>query len=124
MPDRYLESLVCPLPDDIARLIGAGEIDLALQLIERRLKEPLPEMLKTRLETERFLLPKRVKSYTLSHEELLAEMQKRIPDFTADELNGLLLNGLLLNRLLCRIGRRLIAVKICVAVLIVLIVHL
>ena len=37
MPDRYLESLVCPLPDDIARLIGAGEIDLALQLIERRL---------------------------------------------------------------------------------------
>ena len=50
-------------------------------------------MLKTRLETERFLLPKRVKSYTLSHEELLAEMQKRIPDFTADELNGLLLNG-------------------------------
>ena len=39
MPDRYLESLVCPLPDDIARLIGAGEIDLALQLIERRLKE-------------------------------------------------------------------------------------
>ena len=93
MPDRYLESLVCPLPDDIARLIGAGEIDLALQLIERRLKEPLPEMLKTRLETERFLLPKRIKSYTLSHEELLAEMQKRIPDFTADELNGLLLNG-------------------------------
>lgn len=93
MPDRYLESLVCPLPDDIARLIGAGEIDLALQLIERRLKEPLPEMLKTRLETERFLLPKRVRSYTLSHEELLSEMRKRVPDFTADELNELLLNG-------------------------------
>ncbi len=93
MPDRYLESLVCPLPKDIAALKGAGEFDLALQLIERRLKEPLPDMLKTRLETERFLLPKLAGSYTLSHEELLAELQKRVPDFTADELNELLLNG-------------------------------
>ncbi len=93
MPDCYLESLVCPLPKDIAALKGAGEFDLALQLIERRLKEPLPKMLKNRLETERFLLPKLAGSYTLSHEELLAEMQKRVPDFTAGELDELLLNG-------------------------------
>ena len=93
MSDRYLESLVCPLPKDIAALKGAGEFDLALQLIERRLKEPLPDMLKTRLETEKFLLPKLAESYTLSHEDLLAEMQKRVPDFTAEELNELLLNG-------------------------------
>ncbi|MBQ7655656.1 MAG: transglutaminase domain-containing protein, partial [Clostridia bacterium] len=93
MSDRYLESLVCPLPKDIAALKGAGEFDLALQLIERRLKEPLPDMLKTRLETEKFLLPKLAENYTLSHEDLLAEMQKRVPDFTAEELNELLLNG-------------------------------
>ena len=93
MPDRYLESLVCPLPKDIAALKGAGEFDLALQLIERRLKEPLPDMLKTRLEAEQVLMPKLAGSYTLSHEDLLAEMQKRIPDFSSEELNELLLNG-------------------------------
>ncbi|MBR5108895.1 MAG: transglutaminase domain-containing protein [Clostridia bacterium] len=93
MSDRSLESLSCPLPKDIAALKGAGEFDLALQLIERRLREPLPAMLKTRLETERFLLPKLAGSYTLSHEELLNEMQRRVPDFTAEELNTFLLNG-------------------------------
>lgn len=93
MSDRYLESLVCPLPKDIAALKGAGEFDLALQLIERRLKEPLPDMLKTRLETERFLLPKLAESYSLTHEDLLAEMRKRVPDFTAEDLNEFLLNG-------------------------------
>ena len=93
MPDRYLESLVCPLPEDIARLKYAGEIDLALELIKRRLQEPLPTMLKTRLEAEQFLLPKLTASYTLSHEELLEAMQLRVPDFTLEELNELLLNG-------------------------------
>ena len=93
MSDRYLESLACPLPKDIAALKGAGEFDLALQLIERRLREPLPSMLKTRLETERLLLPKLAGSYTLSHEELLAEIRRRVPDFTAEELNEFLLNG-------------------------------
>ena len=37
MPDTFLQSLSCPLPEDIAHLKGAGEYELALRLIDRRL---------------------------------------------------------------------------------------
>ena len=93
MPDRYLESQVYPLPQDIARLIGAGEFDLALKLIECRLREPLPAALRARLEAEQKLLPCLPDTYTLSHKELLRELQERVKDFTAQELDELLLNG-------------------------------
>ncbi|MBQ7657021.1 MAG: transglutaminase domain-containing protein [Clostridia bacterium] len=93
MPDRYLESQVYPLPQDIARLIGAGEFDLALKLIARRLREPLPAALRARLEAEQKLLPCLPHTYTLSHEDLLRELQERVKDFTARELDELLLNG-------------------------------
>ena len=83
--NKLLNSSNVFLNSSIAALKGAGEFDLALQLIERRLKEPLPDMLKTRLETERFLLPKLAESYSLTHEDLLAEMRKRVPDFTAED---------------------------------------
>ena len=56
MPDRCLQSLVCPLPEDIKNLKGAGEFDLALALIEERLAGDLPQMLRQRLEAEKYLL--------------------------------------------------------------------
>ena len=95
MSDRYLESLVCPLPEDIARLKGAGEYDLALALIRRRLGQPLPEMLKTRLEAEAYLLPQLSEQYSLTEAELLSRLQEKVEDFTPEELHGLLLDGLL-----------------------------
>lgn len=94
MPDRYLESLVCPLPEDIAHLKGAGEYDLALRVIERRLERDLPQMLRQRLETERMFLQRLPKCYTLKKEDFLAEMRERGPaDFSEEELDELLLDG-------------------------------
>jgi len=95
MPDRYLQAFTCPLPEDIARLKGAGEIDLALELIDRRLKKPLPEMLRARLEAERMLLSRLADSYTLTHEQLLHAMRARVKSFTDQELQNLLAEGLL-----------------------------
>ena len=94
MPDRYLESLVCPLPEDIAHLKGVGEYDLALKVIERRLERDLPKMLRQRLETERMFLQRLPKCYTLKKEDFLAEMRERGPaDFSEKELDELLLDG-------------------------------
>ncbi len=93
MPDTDLKSLPCPLPDDIAALKGAGEFGLALQLINRRLQKPLPEMLRTRLETERRLLPRLAAQFPLTEEQLLDEFRGRIPDFSEADLEVLLLDG-------------------------------
>lgn len=95
MPDRYLESLTCPLPEDISRLKGAGEISLALELIDKRLAQPLPKMLRTRLEAERTLLPQWAERYPFTHEQLLMEMRSRVPGFTDQELRQMLDDGLL-----------------------------
>lgn len=93
MPDRYLQSLLCPLPEDIAHLKGAGEYDLALELIERRLQRPLPRMLRTRLETERDFLKRLPDDYPLTHEQLLLAMRQRVKSFTDQELQTLLADG-------------------------------
>ena len=94
MPDRYLESLVCPLPEDIAHLKGAGEFDLALQVIDRRLANPgLPAMLRQRLETEKMFLRRLPGCYTLDKQALLNEMRERVPDFQKAEIDEFLLDG-------------------------------
>jgi len=94
MPDRYLTSLVCPLPEDIAHLKGAGAFDLALEVISRRLERPhLPQMLRQRLETERMFLQRLPRCYTLTEDALLSEMRERVPDFEKAEITELLLDG-------------------------------
>ncbi|MBR1607463.1 MAG: transglutaminase domain-containing protein [Clostridia bacterium] len=93
MPDRCLQSLVCPLPEDIKNLKGAGEFDLALALIEERLAGDLPAMLRQRLEVEKYLLPQLANAYTLTHEQLLLAMRQRVRSFTDQELEKLLSEG-------------------------------
>lgn len=93
MPDRYLASLVCPLPEDIAHVKGAGEYELALRMIEKRLQRDLPHMLRQRLETERMFLLRLPRCYTLNTAAFLAEMREQVADFSEDELEELLLDG-------------------------------
>lgn len=95
MPDQYLKSLVCPLPLDIARLRDAGQIEEALDMIEARLRQPLPDLLRARLEAERRLLPQLKGAYTLTGEALTEELRSRVPDFDASELKTLAERGLL-----------------------------
>ena len=89
MPDRYLQSLPCPLPEDIAALKGAGEFDLAMQLIQQRLTEDIPAMLRSRLETELCFLPRLAACYTLTQEQLVLAMRRRVASFREQELDGI-----------------------------------
>ena len=93
MPDTFLQSLSCPLPEDIAHLKGAGEYELALRLIDRRLAGQLPAMLRARLETERLFLQRLPRAYTLTEADAVAEMRRSVPDFTAQEWQEYLLDG-------------------------------
>ncbi len=93
MPDSYLQSLSCPLPEDIAHLKGAGEYALALEVIDRRLAGRLPDMLRRRLETERMFLRRLPRAYTLTEAAAVEEMRQSVPDFTAAELREYLLDG-------------------------------
>ena len=93
MPDTFLQSLSCPLPEDIAHLKGAGEYELALRLIDRRLAGRLPAMLRARLEAERLFLQRLPRAYTLTEADAVAEMRRSVPDFTAQEWQEYLLDG-------------------------------
>ena len=93
MPDTFLQSLSCPLPEDIAHLKGAGEYELALRLIDRRLAGQLPAMLRARLEAERLFLQRLPRAYTLTEADAVAEMRRSVPDFTAQEWQEYLLDG-------------------------------
>ncbi|MBQ7455309.1 MAG: transglutaminase domain-containing protein [Clostridia bacterium] len=93
MSDAYLESLTCPLPEDIAALKGAGEFDLARRAIARRLEQDPEPMLKTRLETEARFLARLEDCYPYTHEQLLLAMRRRVPSFRDQELEELLLDG-------------------------------
>ena len=93
MPDTFLQSLSCPLPEDIAHLKGAGEYELALRLIDRRLAGRLPAMLRARLEAERLFLQRLPRAYTLTEADAVAEMHRSVPDFTAQEWQEYLLDG-------------------------------
>ncbi len=94
MPDSYLQSLLCPLPEDIAHLKGAGLFDEALELIRRRLLDPsLPTMLRTRLETERMFLKRLPRDYTLTRAALAAEIREAVPSFRDEEVDELVRDG-------------------------------
>lgn len=93
LPDTFLTSLSCPLPEDIAALKGAGEYALALSAIDRRLQGELPAMLRTRLETEAIFLRELPQDYTLTQEMVIDEIRRSVPSFTPDELQDYLLDG-------------------------------
>ena len=95
MKDSYLKSLLCPLPEDIAHLKGAGQLSLAKELINRRLAGNLPAMLRERLETEARFLDDMPANYPLTREQLVAEMRERVADFEEKELDEFLCRGLL-----------------------------
>lgn len=88
------ENLLIPLPEDILRAKHAGEFELCLRLIERKLAAPrTSDMLKARLEFEKQTLPRLIKRYPYDREAALEVAKKRISGFTEAELDEAELEG-------------------------------
>ena len=79
-----------PLPEDIARLELAGELEAALSLIRRRLEGELPAALRQRLTLELSRIPALEEEYCYSYADALALLQRSIRDFTEQEFRELI----------------------------------
>ena len=88
-----LKCFVAQLPEDILKEKWSGNFDRARALIARRLEGDLPEVLRTRLKQERYILDTLEANYTISRPEALAMLQEHIPGFTEEELEELHLSG-------------------------------
>jgi len=83
-----------PLPDDILAEKMAGHYDYARQLIAHRIKDELtPECIKKRCELELKIMEHMEDEYIYTREEAIAQVRERIPEFTEEEFDELLMNG-------------------------------
>lgn len=91
--ERNLQALSVNLPEDIGRLIANGNFDLAVEVIDHRLKKPIPEIMKERLRIEKEILARMPQEYPYSKAEAMEELRKNFRDFKEKEFHELLLDG-------------------------------
>ncbi|MCQ2547398.1 MAG: transglutaminase-like domain-containing protein [Clostridia bacterium] len=89
-----LKYLNTPLPENILKEKWSGHFDLARKMIEYRLEnENVSKAMKARLELELQNMQLFEERYTYTEDEAVKAVQKRIPDFTREELEELRING-------------------------------
>lgn len=82
------------LPEDIMKMKWAGRLDTARAMIENRLTLPnLPHAYRARLILELKNLRHLEVRYVLTKDEVLSQIQARIPDFTMEEVDQLIIEG-------------------------------
>lgn len=86
--DLTLKSLLVPLPEDIQKLKGYGAFKEAMRLIDLRLQESLPTMVKERLVLERVILSRIPEQYPHSEDEALRILQTMFEDVTRADLEA------------------------------------
>ena len=83
-----------PLPEDILKMKWSGRLDLAKAMIENRLSQPdLPHAYRARLTMELKNIGHLKLNYRKTKAEILEAIQKRIPDFTMEEVDQCILEG-------------------------------
>lgn len=88
-----LKCFVAQLPEDILKEKWSGNFDRARALIERRLGEDIPKVMRLRLKQERYILDSLESCYSIPKPEAIKIMQEHIPGFTEDEFEQLHLDG-------------------------------
>lgn len=88
-----LRCFVAQLPEDILKEKWSGHYDRARALIDRRLESDIPEVLRTRLKQERYILDTLESCYSIPRAEAIQIMQDHIPGFTEEEFEALHLDG-------------------------------
>ena len=91
-----LSCLRYPLPPDVQRLFEAGDFARMERVIAKRLLDPhVPEALKKRLRFQLSIARELPRAYPHTQAALFRELQSRVHDFTADELEELRDDGTL-----------------------------
>jgi hypothetical protein len=88
-----IKYLRIPIPEDILKLENYGDFNHALDAIDVRLKQNIPQALRGRLELEKIRISRLIGEYIYSYDEALSIMQKEIADFKAGELDKLKAEG-------------------------------
>lgn len=81
------------LPEDISILKSSGNFDDALNLINMRIKQDIPEVLKNKLECEKSIIAELKKEYIYTFDDALSLAQSKINNFTKEELDKFKDNG-------------------------------
>lgn len=89
-----LQYQAVPLPEDILKMKWSGRLDKAIAMIENRLSLPhLPHAYRARLTLELKNIGHLKLCYTKTKAQVLAEIKKRIPDFTMEDVDRCILEG-------------------------------
>lgn len=91
--ERDLQALAVELPEDIVRLKEAGELELAAEVIDERLKKDLPRCMRKRLLLEKEILAQLPMQYPYDWETALELLRQNFRDFQEEELRKFLLEG-------------------------------
>ena len=87
---KNMDYLSYPVPEDIQRLVSAGNLKRALAVIDKRLASPtFPECLKERLRYEARIIDQIPRTYTVTEEEMLAAFTAAVRDFTREEMEDM-----------------------------------
>lgn len=83
-----------PLPEDIEKLKWYGDFDSCIALIDRRLCEDIPEVLKEKLRMEKVQIRRMMTNYTITEEEAHKILRENLRDYREDELKVLRMENL------------------------------
>src|SRR6056297_2457927 len=84
-----MEFLCTQLPESIIDCEKQGRFKLAEEKIERFLKKDIPELLRKRLEYERYRMHRIRKNYKYNSAEALTQLKSQVKDITDDEFQEL-----------------------------------
>lgn len=91
---EQLISLEYPLPEEVLKYKMCGDFSSAQKSIERWLKRPIAEGLKTRLRLEREMLSLLPGEFPYTEEKVLELFREKVPDFDSQDLKRLDEEGL------------------------------
>ena len=93
-----LSYLACALPDSVRAFHESGYFDREIAAIDRLLsKESTPGVLRKRLSLQRVLAEGMKREYPLDFAQALGRMREDIPDFSGEELSGILEDSVVEN---------------------------
>lgn len=87
--DYQIEALGYPLPEDIEKLKWHGDFQGAMELIQRRLEEDIPETLKNKLRIERMQMERMLRDYVISQPEAEKILSEKLRDYQPGEIDQL-----------------------------------